>query len=120
MTHLGYTVTAPLNIPADCFSDKGVAVLLVTGGAYDGHWVMNALPIFLEGGISDQPCGSIETDPADRQPDRTLTAVRAWMDDYCEGTPFAVTLFKPLNDRYGPAEAPFFSSAQVAIALPVR
>lgn len=124
MTHLngsplGYTVTMPLSIPADCFSPQGLAVLLVTGGSYGGCWVMNALPIDMNNEPGD-PCGTIETADAPRQPDRALSAARAWFEDYCTNTPFMLVRFQSINQRYGPDEAPFFSSAQVAVGLPMR
>jgi hypothetical protein len=117
ITSLGYKVTTRLNIPADAF-DNGMAVLLVTGGSYGGAWVMNALPVDADG-VRNRPCGSIETDPAERQPGRALTAVRAWLEDYCEGTPFSLLHFESMNHTYGPDEAPFFSSAKAIIAIPM-
>lgn len=119
MSDLAYTVIQPLNIPADCFSSQGLAVLLVTGGSYGGCWVMKALPV----GMNNKPgppCGEIETIEAPRQPEHALSAVRAWFEDYCANTPFVLVHFQSLNERYGPDEAPFFSSAQVAVAIPTH
>lgn len=116
---LAYEVTQPLSIPADNFSPQGVAVLLITGGSYDGHWVMNALPVY-EDGVRDTVIGSIETEAADRDPDRALTAVRAWLEAHCEGTPFSLAVLDSLNHNYGPGEAPFFCSAKAAIVIPMH
>jgi hypothetical protein len=118
-TPLGYGIDAPLAIPASCFSDKGIAVLLVTGGSYGGQWVLNALPMNMDGTVSDQPCGTITTAEAPRDPERALTAARAWFEAHCEGTPFALIDLKSLNHMYGPNEAPFMASGQAIVAIPV-
>lgn len=119
-TALTYDIDTPLDIPASCFSDQGVAVLLVTGGSYGGQWVLNALAMNLDGSVSDQPCGSIMTGEAPRNPERALTAARAWCEAYCEGTPFSLAVFESLNHTYSPGEAPFFASARVAVAIPMH
>lgn len=118
MDHLAYDVDEPLSIPADVFSSKGVAVLLITGASYGGAWVMSAWPIALDGSIGGDPIGTITTAEAPGQPDRALTAVRAWLESYCEGTPFSLVRFESLNRAYGPVGAPF-SSVRAAIAIPI-
>lgn len=118
-TALGYEIVQPLNIPADNFSPQGIAVLLITGTCYGDCWVLNALPVYSDG-PRDTIIGSIETDPAERDPERVLTAVRAWLEAYCEGTPFSLAVFESLNGQYGSREAPFFCSASAAIAIPMR
>jgi hypothetical protein len=120
MNTLNYTVTTPLNIPAEIFSPKGLAVLLLRGASYGGAWVVNAVGVALDGTVGDMIIGSIETDEAERQPDRALDAMRAWLEDYCAGTPFSLAHFESLNNHYGPGGAPFFSSARVAIAIPMN
>ena len=121
MEPLGYTVEKPLNIPAELFDKQGFALVMITGASYgDGWWLLNALGIGMDGLALDEPVGSIETDKAPRQPDRALTAARVWLGEYCAGTPFGIPVFEPLNHHYGPDEAPFFTSARVVVAIPVR
>lgn len=118
METLTYQETRPLNIPADVFNADGIAVLSLDGCSYGGAWVLDAQPVY-EAGLSRQVVGTIETGYAPRQPERALTALRAWLEAYCEGAPFALVHFESLNDHYGPYAAPFFCSAQAAIAIPM-
>lgn len=116
---LPYRETKPLTIPADAFDGSGVALLVVTGASYGGMWVINALPQHGREPGQGEVIGQIETDEAPQQPDRALTSARAWLEAYCEGTPFSLGHFESRNHEYGPGEAPFFCIALAAVCIPM-
>lgn len=106
-----YITDEPLNVPADAFNADGIATLILTGGRYGGQWLINVCH-----GPAENPdiIGSVETDVT-TDPDEAAAAALSWVREECVRTGLKVAHYVNHNDRYGPAERPFFTLAQVLL-----
>lgn len=109
---VAYTTDTPLTVPAHAFNADGVASLILTGASYGGgYWTINACH-----GPGDNPTiiGTVETNQT-TDPEEAAAAALAWVKDECAHVGLKVAHYVNHSDRYGPAERPYFTTAQVLI-----
>lgn len=107
---LPYIVAKPLApIPPDRFNADGLAGLIVAGGRYGGHWVLNA------SFTPEEVIGTIETEQDDR-PSMAVDTAYVWINDEAARIGLKIVHFESMNDRYPPDQAPYFAAAQFILA----
>lgn len=111
-TIVGYhTHQQPIPAPADAFNGAGIAVLVATGTRYGGEWLVNLLY-----GPAENPAilGAVWTEATD-DPDVAAATVAAWLAVELPALGLKVAGFVSHNDRYAPAERPYFTTSQVCV-----
>jgi hypothetical protein len=110
----------PLAVPADQFNADGLAVVFLSGGRYDGDWIVAASTAAdgpQLGGFTTEAGAALtelKNDPA--YPDRAIETAFIWLHSQSARLGWRVVGFECLNDQYEPGERPYFALARAVIA----